>query len=57
MSPAEAMNAALAVGACNVEAPDALSGIRSWEEILQRITSGWSQRDEPEKFTKNKVGK
>jgi sugar/nucleoside kinase (ribokinase family) len=44
MSPAEAMNAALAVGACNVEAPDALSGIRSWSDTLQRINAGWARR-------------
>ncbi|MCX6064142.1 MAG: carbohydrate kinase family protein, partial [Chloroflexi bacterium] len=37
LPPAAAMDAALAVGACNVEAPDALSGIRSWSETLQRI--------------------
>jgi sugar/nucleoside kinase (ribokinase family) len=44
MSPTEAMNAALAVGACNVEAADALSGICSWDETLRRIASGWAQR-------------
>ena len=44
LSPAEAMNAALAVGACNVEAPDALSGIRSWDDTLQRINAGWARR-------------
>jgi sugar/nucleoside kinase (ribokinase family) len=44
MSPAQAMTVALAVGACNVEAPDALSGIRSWEETLQRINAGWARR-------------
>jgi sugar/nucleoside kinase (ribokinase family) len=54
MSPAEAMTTALAVGACNVEAPDALGGIRSWGETMQRIIAGWSRRDEPEKFVKKK---
>ncbi len=44
MSPTEAMNTALAVGACNVEAPDALSGIRSWDETLRRINAGWARR-------------
>jgi sugar/nucleoside kinase (ribokinase family) len=44
MSPTEAMNAALGVGACNVEAADALSGIRSWEDTLQRIDAGWARR-------------
>jgi sugar/nucleoside kinase (ribokinase family) len=43
MSPTETMNAALAVGACNVEAPDALSGIRPWDETLQRISAGWAR--------------
>ena len=40
-SPEEAMTMAVAVGACNVEAPDALSGLRSWEETTQRIGQGW----------------
>jgi sugar/nucleoside kinase (ribokinase family) len=44
LPPVEAMNAALAVGACNVEAPDALSGIRSWGDTLQRINAGWARR-------------
>lgn len=44
LPPAEAMNSALAVGACNVEAPDALSGIRSWGDTLQRINAGWARR-------------
>lgn len=43
MSPAEAMNVALGVGACNVEAADALGGIRSWDETLCRINSGWAR--------------
>jgi sugar/nucleoside kinase (ribokinase family) len=41
MSPEEALTAAVAVGACNVEAVDALSGIRTWEETWERIDSGW----------------
>ncbi|MFZ6026075.1 MAG: carbohydrate kinase family protein [Chloroflexota bacterium] len=40
-SPAEAMTAAVAVGACNVEAADALGGLRTWEETLARIAAGW----------------
>lgn len=39
--PIQAVNAAAAVGACNVEAADALSGIRAWDETLARIQSGW----------------
>jgi len=44
LSPAETMTAAVAVGACNVEAADALSGLRPWEDTLQRIASGWQRR-------------
>jgi sugar/nucleoside kinase (ribokinase family) len=40
--PLEAANAAVGVGACNVEAPDALSGLRSWDDTLARIQSGWT---------------
>ncbi len=46
MSPAEAMNVALGVGACNVEAADALGGIRSWDETLHRINAGWARCSE-----------
>jgi sugar/nucleoside kinase (ribokinase family) len=42
-SPRQAVTAAVAVGACNVEAPDALSGLRSWEETLARVASGWER--------------
>jgi len=41
MPPEEAVTAAVAVGGCNVETPDALSGVRSWEETLRRIAEGW----------------
>src|SRR6266516_73573 len=41
MTPEETLQAACAVGACNVEAVDALSGIRSWPETTERITAGW----------------
>ncbi|MCB0196411.1 MAG: carbohydrate kinase family protein [Anaerolineae bacterium] len=41
LSPAESVTVAAAVGACNVEAHDALSGIRSWEETIARINAGW----------------
>ncbi len=37
----QAITAAVAVGACNVEAPDALSGLRSWEDTWLRVRSGW----------------
>ncbi len=39
----EALTFAVAVGACNVEAPDAFSGIRTWEETIQRINGGWER--------------
>jgi sugar/nucleoside kinase (ribokinase family) len=41
MTPEETLQAACAVGACNVEAVDALSGIRSWPETAERILAGW----------------
>ena len=41
MPPESALRVATAVGACNVEAPDALSGLRSWEDTLRRIEEGW----------------
>ena len=44
MSPEAALTAAVAVGACDVEAADALGGIRPWEETLQRVESGWPRR-------------
>lgn len=43
LSPEEALTAAVAVGACNVEAADALSGIRPWGETLQRVREGWAR--------------
>ncbi len=41
LAPEDALTAAAAVGACNVEAADALSGIRSWDETWARIAAGW----------------
>ncbi|HEY0866233.1 MAG TPA: carbohydrate kinase family protein [Fimbriimonas sp.] len=43
-SPEEAVQAAVAVGACCCEAPDATSGVRTWEETEQRIQGGWKHR-------------
>jgi sugar/nucleoside kinase (ribokinase family) len=45
LSAEEAITAAVAVGACNVEAADALSGIRSWDETWQRVRSGWARHE------------
>jgi sugar/nucleoside kinase (ribokinase family) len=42
-SPETAMTMAVAVGACNVEAADALSGVRSWEATTRRIAQGWAR--------------
>lgn len=43
LSAEESAIMATAVGACNVEAADALSGIRTWDETQQRIASGWEK--------------
>jgi sugar/nucleoside kinase (ribokinase family) len=43
MSPEEAVTAAEAVGGCNVEAADTLSGLRSWEETMARVAAGWAR--------------
>ena len=39
----ETVPMAVAVGACNVEAADALGGLRSWEETVARVEGGWAQ--------------
>ncbi|MBN1203014.1 MAG: carbohydrate kinase family protein [Anaerolineae bacterium] len=39
-----ALTSAVAVGACNVEAADALSGVRSWDETMTRIQAGWERQ-------------
>jgi len=41
--PERALTIAAAVGACNVEAADALSGVRPWDETLARVDAGWLQ--------------
>lgn len=43
----ETLTIATAVGACNVEAADGLSGIRSWEETRQRVAAGWPKHELP----------
>ncbi len=43
LSPELAVEAAVAVGACNVEAADAVSGLRSWDATLERIHAGWER--------------
>jgi sugar/nucleoside kinase (ribokinase family) len=44
LDPQEAMRRACAIGACNVEAVDAIGGVRSWEETESRLQSGWPTR-------------
>ena len=41
LPPGPAVTAAVAVGACSVEAPDAVTGIRPWDETLRRVAGGW----------------
>lgn len=43
MTPEETLSAACAVGACSVEAVDALSAVRSWVETEARLTAGWAR--------------
>jgi sugar/nucleoside kinase (ribokinase family) len=58
LSMEESLQLAVAVGACNVEAVDALSGICSWEATRARLAAGWEQQsmdlDRPDwKFDKS----
>ena len=41
LSAEDALTMAVAVGGCCVEAPDATSGIRPWDETVDRVKSGW----------------
>jgi sugar/nucleoside kinase (ribokinase family) len=45
LAPEQAMVMAVAVGACNVEAADALSGLQTWEDTAGRVAAGWLRRD------------
>ena len=42
-SPEAALRSAVAVGACNVEAADAISGVPTWDVVQARIQAGWEQ--------------
>jgi sugar/nucleoside kinase (ribokinase family) len=44
LSVEDAATAAVAVGACNVEAADALGGVRPWDETWRRVRAGWPRR-------------
>ncbi len=46
-SPEDALTMAVAVGGSCVEAPDAVSGIRSWEETVRRVREGWPRASAP----------
>ena len=43
LPPERALTIAAAVGACNVEAADALSRVRTWKDTLARSDAGWRQ--------------
>jgi len=45
LSVEEAVTMAVAVGACNVEAADALGGLQSWHETAARVAAGWARHD------------
>ena len=45
MSPVAALTLATAMGACNVEAADSLSGIPSWQQLGARIRAGWARHE------------
>jgi sugar/nucleoside kinase (ribokinase family) len=45
LNPQNSVQMACAVGAFNVEASDALGGIRHWDEIAARIQHGWQTLD------------
>jgi sugar/nucleoside kinase (ribokinase family) len=49
----QVLTSAVAVGACNVEAADATSGVPSWSTVQQRISSGWRRRPIALKLEKN----
>jgi sugar/nucleoside kinase (ribokinase family) len=46
-SPEDALTMAVAVGGSCVEAPDAVSGIKSWDETLRRVREGWPRASVP----------
>jgi sugar/nucleoside kinase (ribokinase family) len=41
--PAQALKMAVAVGACNVEAADSISGLMTWDATRARVEAGWEQ--------------
>lgn len=43
LSAEDALTTAVAVGACNVEAVDGLSGLLTWSNLLARLATGWER--------------
>ena len=43
LPPEDALTTAVAVGGCCVEAPDAVSGVRSWDDTSERVRAGWKR--------------
>jgi sugar/nucleoside kinase (ribokinase family) len=43
LSIEDSVTCAVAAGACNVEAADALSGIPTWDQLQSRISKGWKK--------------
>lgn len=41
LNPVATLTHAVAVGACSVEAPDATSGVPTWDAVQARIAAGW----------------
>ena len=41
LSPEDTLTTAVAVGACNVEQADPISGILAWPQVRKRIEAGW----------------
>jgi sugar/nucleoside kinase (ribokinase family) len=44
LSAEQALLAACAVGACNVEAADTTSGLQPWDATMARLAAGWPQQ-------------
>jgi sugar/nucleoside kinase (ribokinase family) len=51
LRPEDAATVACAVGACSVQALDALSGLRTWDETLAQIAQGWRRKSLPISLT------
>lgn len=43
LSAEQSLTIAVAVGACNVEAADALSGVPTWPVLMKRLETGWER--------------